>query len=168
MEKRLGSQFSTPFDETAVDLLENLDTPAYKIASFEILDLPLIKYVCKTKKPIIMSTGMASEKEIEEAVLTAKDNGCNQIILLHCISSYPAPIEQANLKQISNLAKRFNVITGLSDHTLGTTVSIAAVAQGANLIEKHFTLNREDKGPDSEFSIEPLELKTLCSETRNA
>ncbi len=167
--KKIGiTVFSTPFDETAVDLLENLDTPAYKIASFEILDLPLIKYVCKTKKPIIMSTGMASEEEIEEAVLTAKDSGCNQIILLHCISSYPAPIEQANLKQIINLAKRFNVITGLSDHTLGTTVSIAAVAQGANLIEKHFTLNREDKGPDSEFSIEPLELKTLCSETRNA
>lgn len=167
--KKIGiTVFSTPFDETAVDLLENLDTPAYKIASFEILDLPLIKYVCKTKKPIIMSTGMASEKEIEEAVFTAKDNGCNQIILLHCISSYPAPIEQANLKQIINLAKRFNVITGLSDHTLGTTVSIAAVAQGANLIEKHFTLNREDKGPDSEFSIVPSELKTLCSETRNA
>jgi N-acetylneuraminate synthase len=115
-----------------------------------------------------MSTGMASENEIEEAVTTAKDSGCKQLILLHCISSYPAPIDQANLKQIPNLAKRFNVVTGLSDHTLGTTAAVAAVAQGASLIEKHFTLSREDKGPDSEFSLEPNELKKLCVDTKDA
>jgi N-acetylneuraminate synthase len=160
--------FSTPFDETAVDLLEKLNSPVYKIASFEIVDLPLIRYVASTGKPIIMSTGMASENEIEEAVTTAKDSGCKQLILLHCISSYPAPIDQANLKQIPNLAKRFNVVTGLSDHTLGTTAAVAAVAQGASLIEKHFTLSREDKGPDSEFSLEPNELKKLCVDTKDA
>ncbi len=160
--------FSTPFDETAVDLLEKLNSPAYKIASFEIVDLPLIQYVASTGKPIIMSTGMASEKEIEEAVITAKESGCKQLILLHCISSYPTPMDQANLKQIPNLAKRFDVITGLSDHTLGTTAAVAAVAQGASLIEKHFTLSRADKGPDSEFSLEPNELKKLCVDTRDA
>ncbi len=160
--------FSTPFDETAVDLLEKLNTPAYKIASFEIVDLPLIRYVARTTKPMIISTGMASEEEIDEALTTARDAGCKQIVLLHCISSYPAPIDQANIKQISNLAKRFNVITGLSDHTLGTTASVAAVAQGANLIEKHFTLSRQDKGPDSEFSLEPEDLKKLCIEAKDA
>ncbi len=167
--KKIGiTIFSTPFDETAVDLLEKLDTPAYKIASFEIVDLPLISYVARTGKPIILSTGMASEEEINEALITARDSGCNQIILLHCISSYPAPIDQANIKQILNLAKRFNVITGLSDHTLGTTASVAAVAQGASLIEKHFTLSRKDKGPDSEFSLEPKDLKKLCIDTKDA
>lgn len=160
--------FSTPFDETAVDLLEELDTPAYKIASFEIIDLPLIKYTAKTGKPIIMSTGLASEEEIHEAVVTARESGCKDIILLHCISSYPAPIDQANIKQIPNLAKRFNVTTGLSDHTLGTTTAVAAVAQGASIIEKHFTLSRKDKGPDSEFSLEPEELKRLCNDTKDA
>ena len=160
--------FSTPFDETAVDLLEKLNTPAYKIASFEIVDLPLIRYVANTGKPIIMSTGMASEDEINDAVTAAQEAGCKQLILLHCISSYPAPINQSNIKQISNLAKRFNVITGLSDHTLGTTVSIASIAQGASLIEKHFTLSRKDKGPDSEFSLEPEELKKLCIDTKDA
>ena len=160
--------FSTPFDETAVDLLESLKTPAYKIASFEIVDLPLIRYVAKTGKPIIMSTGMASEEEIDEAVSAAREGGCDQIILLHCISSYPAPIDQSNIQQISNLAKRFNILTGLSDHTLGTTASITAVAQGASLIEKHFTLSRQDKGPDSEFSLEPDDLKKLCIDTKNA
>ena len=117
---------------------------------------------------MIISTGMASELEIEEALEAAKDGGCKQIVLLHCISSYPAPIEQANIKQIKNLARRFNVITGLSDHTLGTTASVAAVAQGASVIEKHFTLNRLDKGPDSEFSLEPSELQKLCIETKDA
>jgi pseudaminic acid synthase len=160
--------FSTPFDESAVDLLEDLNTPAYKIASFEILDLPLIRFVAKTKKPIIMSTGMASEEEINEAVVTAREAGCKQLLLLHCISSYPAPIEQSNIRQIPNLAERFNVITGLSDHTLGTTVAVAAVSQGACLIEKHFTLSRKDKGPDSDFSLEPEEFQKLCRDTKNA
>lgn len=167
--KKIGiTIFSTPFDESAVDLLEKLNTPAYKIASFEILDLSLIRYVAKTGKPIIMSTGMASEEEINEAVATVRDEGCDQIVLLHCISSYPAPINQANLKQISNLSKRFNVTTGLSDHTLGTTASIVAVAEGASLIEKHFTLNKKEKGPDSEFSLEPKDLKKLCIDTKDA
>lgn len=160
--------FSTPFDETAVDLLESLNTPAYKIASFEATDLPLIRYVAKTGKPMIMSTGMCSEQEIEEAVTAAKEAGCKDLILLHCISSYPAPMEQANLAQMPELAKRFNSLPGLSDHTLGTTVSVAAVALGACVIEKHFTLSREDKGPDSEFSIEPAELKRLCQDAYDA
>ncbi len=160
--------FSTPFDETAVDLLEKLNTPVYKIASFEIVDLPLIRYVAGTGKPMIISTGMASEDEIDEAVTTAKDAGCKELVLLHCISSYPAPIDQSNIKQIQNLAKRFNVITGLSDHTLGTTASVASIALGACLIEKHFTLSRKDKGPDSQFSLEPDDLKKLCIETKEA
>ena len=167
--KKIGiTIFSTPFDETAVDLLEKLNTPAYKIASFEIIDLPLIRYVAKTGKPMIMSTGMASEEEIDEAVITAKEAGCKELMLLHCISSYPAPIDQTNIKQIPNLTNRFKVISGLSDHTLGTTVSVAAIAQGANLIEKHFTLSRNDKGPDSEFSLEPEELEKLCIDAKDA
>lgn len=167
--KKIGiTIFSTPFDESAVDLLENLNTPAYKISSFEMIDLPLIRYIAKTGKPIIMSTGMASEEEINEAVIVAHEAGCKQLALLHCISSYPTPIDQANIRQVQNLIKRFNLVSGLSDHTLGTTASIVAVAQGANLIEKHFTLNRNDKGPDSEFSLEPNELKKLCMEAKDA
>lgn len=160
--------FSTPFDESAVDLLESLDTPAYKIASFEATDLPLIRYVASKGKPVIISTGMCSEQEIDEAVAAAREGGCKELVLLHCISSYPAPMDQANLKQMCNLAERFNSMPGLSDHTLGTTASVAAVALGACLIEKHFTLSRQDKGPDSEFSIEPAELKSLCQDTRDA
>lgn len=167
--KKIGiTIFSTPFDETAVDLLEKLNAPAYKIASFEIVDLRLIKYVAKTKKPMIISTGMASEQEIEEAISVALEFGGKDLILLHCISGYPTPLEQVNIKQIPNLAKRFKVLTGLSDHTLGTTASIAAIAQGACLIEKHFILDRNEKSPDSKFSIEPKELKKLCIEAKDA
>jgi len=144
-----------------VDLLESLNAPAYKIASFEIVDLPLIKYVARLGKPIIMSTGLSNINEIEEALKTARDAGCKDIILLHCISSYPAPIDQANLKQMQVLAEKFNVEVGLSDHTLGITASIASVALGAVLIEKHFTIDPNDKGPDSEFSINPKQLYEL-------
>lgn len=160
--------FSTPFDETAVDLLEDLNAPAYKIASFEAIDLPLIKYVAQTKKPMIISTGMANLEEIEDAVESARAGGCNELVLLHCISGYPAPVEQSNLRTIRDLAKRFDVVSGLSDHTLGTAVSVAGVALGACLIEKHVTLSRSDKGADSEFSLEPDELHKLCTETRDA
>jgi N-acetylneuraminate synthase len=166
--KRGITVFSTPFDETAVDLLESLNVPAYKIASFEVTDLPLIRYVASKGKPLIMSSGMASEAELEDAVTTARKAGCQDLVLLHCISSYPAPMEQANLRQINELARRFDTIPGLSDHTLGTTASVAAVALGACVIEKHFTLSRADKGPDSEFSIEPDELERLCRDARDA
>ena len=166
--KRGITVFSTPFDETAVDLLESLNAPAYKIASFEIVDLPLIRYVAITGKPVILSTGMASKEEIEEAVVTARESGCKNLILLHCISSYPAPMDQSNLRQLPELAKRFGVLAGLSDHTMGTTASVAAIALGACLIEKHFTLSRADKGPDSEFSLEPADLERLCTDTRDA
>ena len=167
--RRIGiTVFSTPFDETAVDLLESLDTPAYKLASFELLDLPLIRRVAQTGKPMIMSTGMSSEAEIAEAVEAARSAGCDQLVLLHCISSYPAPIDQANLRQIPMLAERFGTLVGLSDHTMGTTAAVTAVALGACVIEKHFTLSRADKGPDSEFSLEPRELEQLCRETRDA
>jgi pseudaminic acid synthase len=160
--------FSTPFDETAVDLLEDLNTPAYKVASFEATDLPLIKYIASTKKPLIMSTGMANFEEIEEMVEAARDAGCKDLILLHCISSYPAPIEQSNLLTIPDMRKRLGVQIGLSDHTVTNTASVTACALGATLIEKHFILDRDEKGPDSEFSINPSELISLCKETKDA
>lgn len=168
--KELGiTVFSTPFDETAVDFLELLRAPIYKIASFEMNHHPLIAYVAQTKKPIIMSTGMATLEEIREAVKIAFDNGCNDLTLLHCVSEYPASIENCNLETMIDIKKQFPACKiGLSDHTLGTTVSIAAVALGALVIEKHFTLNRQDGGVDSAFSLEPDELAHLCRATREA
>jgi N-acetylneuraminate synthase len=167
--KKIGiTCFSTPFDETAVDLLEDLNVPAYKVASFEAADLPLISYIASTKKPIIMSTGMANFEEIQDMVSTARDAGSKDIILLHCISSYPAPLEQSNLLTIPDMQKKLGVQIGLSDHTLSNTASIVATALGATVIEKHFILNRKNKGPDSEFSIEPNELEELCMQTKDA
>lgn len=154
--------FSTPFDESAVDMLEDLDVPAYKIASFEITDLPLLRYIAKTKKPVILSTGMASLSEIEEAVAALEEVGCSELVILHCISGYPTPIEEANLKTIPDLATRFGYPVGLSDHTLGISTALGAVALGACVIEKHFKLSDEDSGPDSSFSIVPEQLRLLC------
>jgi N-acetylneuraminate synthase len=160
--------FSTPFDESSVDLLEKLNAPAYKVASFELLDLSLIRYIAKTGKPIIISTGMASEAEIEEALNAAKSSGCVEIVLLHCISEYPAPIERANVRQVINLREKFNVLAGLSDHTKGIAASISAIALGACMIEKHFTLSRDDGGPDSEFSLNPVEFQSLCINAKDS
>jgi N-acetylneuraminate synthase len=160
--------FSSPFDETAIDFLEELNTPAYKVASFEATDIPLIQYMAKQDKPIIMSTGMASFDEITESVEAIKAIGNKNLILLHCVSAYPAMASNYNLKTIADLGRNFNVITGLSDHTLGTATSVASVALGACVIEKHFIEDRNDKGPDSSFSLEPSELKTLCEETKIA
>ncbi|MCY4328607.1 MAG: pseudaminic acid synthase [Endozoicomonadaceae bacterium] len=160
--------FSTPFDETAVDLLEDLNTPAYKVASFETIDLPLIRYIAKTKKPMIISTGMANEEEIEEAITVAKESGCEQLVLLHCVSGYPVPAEQSNLKTIPDMEKRFNVPVGLSDHTTGTVVPVAAAALGACVIAKQVTLSRKDTGPDTALSVEPQELRQLCEDTKSA
>ena len=159
--------FSTPFDENAVDLLENLDTPAYKIASFELNDLPLIEYIAKKGKPILMSTGMGSLEEIKDAVDTAQKAGCRELLLFHCISSYPTPSKDSNIKMILELKKEFNVQVGLSDHTLNNTSALAAVALGATAIEKHFILDRSEKGPDSSFSIEPNELEKLVSDSKD-
>lgn len=168
--KDLGiTVFSTPFDETAVDFLESLDAPLYKIASFELVHHPLVAYVARLQKPMIMSTGMASLEEIKEAVDVAFTNGCKDLTLLHCVSEYPATVENCNLATMLDLKKQFpQCKVGLSDHTLGTTVSIAASALGASVIEKHFTLKRSEGGVDSAFSLEPEELKILCNATKDA
>ena len=161
--------FSTPFDETAVDFLESLSCSMYKIASFELTHHPLIAYIARLKKPMIMSTGMASIDEIEEAVDVAFSNGCDNLTLLHCVSEYPAPIEHCNLMTMVDLKKRFpSCNVGLSDHTLGTIASTVSVALGATVIEKHFTLDRSEGGVDSAFSLEPLELEKLCRDTKDA
>ena len=160
--------FSSPFDETAVDLLDALGAPAYKIASFELIDLPLISYVAQKNKPILMSTGMASKDEIRRAVETAIENGCEQLGLFHCISGYPTPLDEANLNTIQSLRRDFELPIGLSDHTLGNTAAIVATGLGATFFEKHFTLDRSEPGPDSAFSIEPAELETLKRDIQNA
>lgn len=158
--------FSSPFDKTAVDFLEKMNVPAYKIASPEINDLPLIKYIAKKNKPIIISTGVANLKNIEEAISTCKETGNNQIILLKCTTEYPAQLDEANLKTIPNMRDTFGVISGLSDHTLGISAPIAAVALGAKVIEKHFILDRKMGGPDATFSLEPQEFKEMVKNIR--
>ena len=159
--------FSSPFDKTSVDFLEDMGVPAYKIASFEITDIPLIEYVASKGKPILISTGIASFEDIELAVKTCLDAGNDKIALLKCTSSYPAPLEEINLNTIPDLKEKFNVVVGLSDHTLGSEVSTAAIAIGANVIEKHFILDRAIGGPDSGFSMEPNEFKQMVDSIRN-
>lgn len=160
--------FSSPFDKTAVDLLEQLKTPAYKIASFEITDIPLIEYVASKGKPIILSTGIATIEDIELALDACRRMGNNDIALLKCTSSYPAPIEEANMIMVKDLAKRFNLITGLSDHTIGSTVPIAATCLGAKIIEKHFILDRSIGGPDASFSMDEKEFTSMVKSIREA
>lgn len=166
--KRGLEVFSSPFDASAIDFLEGFEPPAYKIASFELIDLPLIAYAARTGRPLVMSTGMASHEEIDEAVRTAREAGCARLCLLHCTSGYPTPIEQADLLTLPDLARRTGAPVGLSDHTPGVAAPVAATALGARMIEKHVTLRRADGGPDAAFSLEPDELASLVRETRAA
>ena len=158
----------SPFDETAVDLLASLDAPAYKIASFELVDLPLIAYTANRGKPLIMSTGMASLGEIQDAVTTARENGSPHVALLHCVSDYPAQIADANVATVPHLGAAFQCVSGLSDHTPGTAAAVASIALGGAIIEKHFTLSRAENGPDAAFSLEPHEFEALVTDCRNA
>lgn len=162
------TMFSSPFDNTAVDLLEDLNTPAYKIASFEAIDLPLIRYVASTGKPMIISTGMADNEEIQEAIDAARSGGCKELAILHCVSGYPAPAEDYNLRTILDMRERFGLVTGLSDHTIDNTTAVTSVALGATIIEKHFTLDRNGGGPDDSFSLEPKDLVALCRDSKTA
>ncbi|MDR5907503.1 pseudaminic acid synthase [Franzmannia qiaohouensis] len=160
--------FSSPFDNTAVDLLEDLNAPAYKIASFEAIDLPLIRYVASTGKPMIISTGMTNEEEVQEAIEAAVDGGCRELAILHCVSGYPAPADEYNLRTIPAMIERHGLVTGLSDHTLDNTTAITSVALGASIVEKHFTLDRKGGGPDDSFSLEPADMADLCRQAKTA
>jgi pseudaminic acid synthase len=165
-DKLVLDLFSSPFDSTAVDFLEDMEVPAYKVASFEVVDLPLLRKIAKTNKPIIMSTGMATLSEIDEAVQTVRGAGGSEFALLKCTSAYPAPIEEMNLRTIPHLAEAFGVPAGLSDHTVGSAVPLAAVTLGACIVEKHLTLSRKEEGPDSAFSMEPHEFKKMVEAVR--
>jgi len=167
--KKIGiTMFSSPFDSTAVDLLEELNSPVYKIASFEAIDLPLIKYVASTGKPMIISTGMADADEIQEAIEAAREGGCKELAILHCVSGYPAPAGDYNLRTLVDMQQQFGLITGLSDHTIDNTTAITSIALGASIVEKHVTLDRNGGGPDDSFSLESADLEALCLGAKTA